>query len=57
MTDALLEVRNVSSGYGEVQILWDISLQLERGKLTALVGSNGVGKTTLLRTVVGILKP
>jgi branched-chain amino acid transport system ATP-binding protein len=57
MTDALLEVQNVASGYGEVQILWDISLRLERGKLTALVGSNGVGKTTLLRTVVGLLKP
>ncbi|MGD2206879.1 MAG: ABC transporter ATP-binding protein, partial [Anaerolineae bacterium] len=54
---ALLEIQNVSSGYGEVQILWDVSLTLERGKLTALVGSNGVGKTTLLRTVVGLIKP
>jgi branched-chain amino acid transport system ATP-binding protein len=54
---ALLEVRNVSSGYGEVQILWDVSLKLKRGKLTSLVGSNGVGKTTLLRTVTGLLKP
>lgn len=54
---AFLEVQNLSSGYGEVQILWDVSLELERGKLTAMVGSNGVGKTTLLRTVVGLLKP
>jgi len=54
---AFLEVQSVSSGYGDVQILWDVSLKLERGKLTALVGSNGVGKTTLLRTVVGLLKP
>ncbi len=54
---ALLEVRNVSSGYGKVQVLWDVSLQLEPGKLTALVGSNGAGKTTLLRTAVGLLKP
>jgi branched-chain amino acid transport system ATP-binding protein len=54
---ALLEIQNVSSGYGEVQILWDVSLKLERGKLTALVGSNGVGKTTLLRTVMGLLRP
>jgi branched-chain amino acid transport system ATP-binding protein len=54
---ALLEIQNLSSGYGEVQILWDVSLELEAGKLTALVGSNGVGKTTLLRTVVGLLKP
>lgn len=54
---AVLEVKNVSSGYGEVQILWDVSIKLERGKLTSLVGANGVGKTTLLRTVVGLLKP
>jgi branched-chain amino acid transport system ATP-binding protein len=54
---AFLEVHNVSSGYDGVQILWDVSLKLERGKLTALVGSNGVGKTTLLRTVMGLVKP
>lgn len=54
---ALLEIQNVSSGYGDVQILWDVSLNLERGKLTALVGSNGAGKTTLLRTVMGLVRP
>jgi len=54
---ALLEIQNISSGYSEVQILWDVSLKLERGQVTALVGSNGVGKTTLLRTVVGLLNP
>ena len=54
---ALLEINDVSSGYRDVQILWDVSLKLERGKLTSLVGSNGVGKTTLLRTVVGLVKP
>ena len=54
---AVLEIQNVSSGYGEVQILWDVSLKLEKGKLTSLVGSNGVGKTTLMRTVMGLLKP
>lgn len=53
----ILEVKNVSSGYGEVQVLWDVSVKLERGKLTSLVGANGVGKTTLMRTVVGLLKP
>jgi branched-chain amino acid transport system ATP-binding protein len=54
---ALLEIEEVSSGYGEVRILWDVSLELERGKLTALVGSNGAGKTTLLRTVSGLIRP
>lgn len=54
---ALLEVRNVTSGYGELQILWGVDLALDQGQLTTLVGSNGAGKTTLLRTVVGQLKP
>jgi len=53
----LLEVHDIASGYGEVQILWGVSLRLEQGKLTTLVGSNGVGKTTLLRTVMGLLRP
>lgn len=54
---AILEAKNISSGYGEVQILWGANLSLEEGKLTSLVGANGVGKTTLLRTVVGLNKP
>ncbi len=54
---AILEAKNISSGYGEVQILWGANLSLEKGKLTSLVGANGVGKTTLLRTVVGLNKP
>lgn len=54
---AILEVKDVASGYGEVQILWGTNLNLEHGKLTCLVGGNGVGKTTLLRTVMGLLRP
>lgn len=54
---AILEIKDVTSGYGEVQILWGSSLTLEEGKLTCLVGGNGVGKTTLLRTIMGLLKP
>ncbi|RLD05816.1 MAG: branched-chain amino acid ABC transporter ATP-binding protein [Chloroflexi bacterium] len=54
---AILEAKNISSGYGEVQILWGANLSLEKGQLTSLVGANGVGKTTLLRTVVGLNRP
>jgi branched-chain amino acid transport system ATP-binding protein len=54
---SLLELREVSSGYGEVQILWGASLNLEQGNLTALVGANGAGKTTLLKTVMGLIRP
>jgi len=54
---AILEIKDVTSGYGEVQILWGSTMSLEKGKLTCLVGGNGVGKTTLLRTVMGLLHP
>jgi branched-chain amino acid transport system ATP-binding protein len=54
---AILKVRDIDAGYGEVQILWETSLTLEEGKLTALVGANGAGKTTLLRTVMGLSRP
>lgn len=53
----ILEIKDIASGYGEVQILWGSSLALEEGKLTCLVGGNGVGKTTLLRTVMSLLRP
>lgn len=53
----LLQIQDIESGYGEVQILWGVDLKLEEGKLTSLVGTNGAGKTTLLRTVMGTLKP
>lgn len=54
---ALLEIKDVTSGYGEVQILWGATMGLEKGKLTCLVGGNGVGKTTLMRTILGQLRP
>jgi branched-chain amino acid transport system ATP-binding protein len=53
----LLEIRDLTSGYGDLQILWGAALGLEAGKLTALIGSNGVGKTTLLRSLMGLVKP
>lgn len=53
----ILEIHDVTSGYGEVQILWGASLVLERGKMTALVGANGAGKTTMLHTIMGLIKP
>ncbi|MGI9102796.1 MAG: ABC transporter ATP-binding protein [Terriglobales bacterium] len=52
-----LQVENVESGYGEVQVLWGVSLKVETGKLTTIIGANGAGKSTTLRTVMGWLKP
>ena len=54
---SILEVKEVVSGYGEVQILWGATFGLQPGKLTCLVGGNGVGKTTLLRSIMGQIRP
>jgi branched-chain amino acid transport system ATP-binding protein len=54
---SILEINDLTSGYGDVQILWGASLALAAGNITALVGANGAGKTTLLRTVMGLVKP
>lgn len=52
---SILEVNGIESGYGDVQILWGVSLELKEGCLTTMVGTNGSGKTTLLRTITGLL--
>jgi branched-chain amino acid transport system ATP-binding protein len=57
MSEALLQVEGLETGYGEVQVLWGLSLYAVRGKLTVLVGANGAGKTTTLRAVIGMLAP
>jgi len=57
MSDALLTIENLEAGYGEVQVLWGLSLMARRGALTAIVGANGAGKTTTLRAVAGTITP
>jgi len=51
---ALLDVKNLNTGYGDLQILRDINLFVEKGEIVALLGSNGAGKTTFMRTVFGL---
>ena len=53
----MLEARNVHAGYGQTQVLFGIDLQVHRGEVVAIIGSNGVGKTTLLGTIAGLVKP
>ena len=52
----MLEVKNICSGYGGSQVLWDVSLQVNDGEFVAIVGANGAGKTTLLKTIAGLLR-
>lgn len=53
----MLAVSNLSSGYGHLQVLWDVSPKVSEGEFVALLGPNGAGKTTLLRTVAGLIHP
>jgi ABC-type branched-subunit amino acid transport system ATPase component len=52
----VLEIRGVSSGYGEAIILRDVSLTIAEGEIFALLGKNGMGKSTLLKTALGFLR-
>lgn len=52
-----LSVENLESGYGDLQILRGVSLEVRQGSITAVIGANGAGKSTLLKTVFGIVRP
>lgn len=53
----MLELHQLTAGYGEARALWDVSLTVARGELLCVVGPNGAGKTTLVNTLAGVLKP
>ena len=54
---AHLELRDVFSGYGQIMAMKGISLRVEAGEIVALIGANGAGKSTTLRTISGLLRP
>lgn len=54
---SLLQIEDLQAGYGDVPILWDISLEVGEGEIIGLIGSNGAGKTTLLNVISGTILP
>jgi branched-chain amino acid transport system ATP-binding protein len=54
---SLLSVKNVTSGYGQVTVLRDVTVDVEQGEIVAILGSNGAGKSTLLKTIAGMIRP
>jgi len=53
--NGMLEITGLNVAYGESQVLWDVSLEVPAGEVVCLMGRNGVGKTTLLKTIMGLL--
>jgi branched-chain amino acid transport system ATP-binding protein len=55
-TAPLLEVSGLSTGYGDLRVVWDVSFEVRPGEITVLLGRNGAGKTTTLRAITGLNK-
>lgn len=53
----MLDIQNLCVSYGESQVLWDVDVHVPAGQVVCLMGRNGVGKTTLLKSVMGLLRP
>ena len=53
----MLEIRGVDVFYGDVQVIWNVSFEVSTGEIVALIGANGAGKSTTLKTISGILRP
>ena len=54
---SLLNIEKISAGYGEIQVLHDISMQVNEGEVVSIIGANGAGKSTLLKTISGLIVP
>ena len=53
----MLEIRGISTRYGQVQVLWDVSLSVGDGELVCLLGPNAAGKSTTMKTILGLVQP
>jgi len=55
--ELLLTVNNIDVHYGSLQVLWDVSIEVNSGEIVAIAGANGAGKSTLLKTISGVMHP
>ncbi len=55
--ETILKVSNVDAFYGSLQVLWDITLEIQSGEIVAIIGANGSGKSSLLNTISGVIHP
>ncbi len=53
----MLEIKNIDVFYEDVQVLWNVSFEVKKGEIVAMIGANGAGKSTILKTISGILRP
>ena len=53
----MLKVEGLKAGYGAINILWDLSFEVHEGEIVAILGSNGAGKTTMVRAITGMVRP
>jgi branched-chain amino acid transport system ATP-binding protein len=53
----MLEVKGLNAFYGDVQVLWDVGLNVAQGEIVSVIGPNGAGKSTLLKAIMGLVKP
>lgn len=57
MSDSMLEIKGIDVKYGDVQVIWDVSFDVRQGEVASLIGANGAGKSTILKTISGLLRP
>ena len=53
----MLEIKNIDVYYGDLQALWNISIEVDAGEIVTMIGSNGAGKSTVMKTISGLIKP
>ena len=57
MTEELLQLKNIYKNFGNVKVLKDVNIKINKGEVVALIGDNGAGKSTLIKVITGVHRP